>query len=219
MGENVDDSIQANRMTEYFQATMTILSLVNPVICASIFAKIVAGQSTTTKIVTANKATLAIVVVLCLSALAGAQVLKMFGISLSAFQVAGGMVLVWMGFLMLRGNGSPTSARDATTDDASPLTSASLAPLIMFAASPGTITGVITLSISRHQTEFPVTSLVAIVVAMSVTWVVMVMVARSAGEKKPGLLHDISTRFMGLIVLAMGVQFALTGLNLFFNPS
>ena len=34
--------------------------------------------------------------------------------------------------------------------------------------------------------------------------------------RKPGLMHDVSTRFMGLIVLAMGVQFALTGLETFF---
>jgi small neutral amino acid transporter SnatA (MarC family) len=30
-------------------------------------------------------------------------------------------------------------------------------------------------------------------------------------------MHDVMTRFMGLIVLAMGVQFALTGLKTFFS--
>ena len=65
------------------------------------------------------------------------------------------MVLVWMGFIMLRGNSSPTSAADNNPEPGG----ASLAPLILFAASPGTITGVITLSVSHAQHEVPVTAL------------------------------------------------------------
>jgi multiple antibiotic resistance protein len=81
--------------------------------------------------------------ILCLAAVGGAQLLKVFGVSLDAFQVAGGMVLTWMGFLMLRGTKSPTTG-DQHENAGSPLT-----PLILFAASPGTITGVITLSVSH----------------------------------------------------------------------
>ena len=42
---------------------------------------------------------------------------------------------------------------------------ASLAPLILFAASPGTITGVITLAAAHTKLMFPVTALVAVCVA------------------------------------------------------
>lgn len=213
-------------MTHLTQAIFTILSLVNPVICATIFAKIGAGKTNASKMALAVQATVAIAVILCLAALGGAQLLNVFGISLSAFQVAGGMVLVWMGFIMLRGNSSPTSASepeppttesadDSETDDPS---DASLTPLILFAASPGTITGVITLSVSHSKSEIPVTALIAIIIALSVTWLIIVLSSRSSGSKKPGLIHDVTTRFMGLIVLAMGVQFALSGLNTFFHP-
>jgi multiple antibiotic resistance protein len=92
-----------------------------------------------------------------------------------------------------------------------------MSPLVLFAASPGTITGVITLSVAHAKTELPVTALVAVVVALTVTWLVMIAAARSAGQKKRGLLHTVTTRFMGLIVLAMGVQFSLTGLEAFFT--
>jgi multiple antibiotic resistance protein len=114
-----------------------------------------------------------------------------------------------MGFLMLRGASSPT-ANEQNEDEQTSLTR-----LILFAASPGTITGVITLSIAHSNAELPVTALVAVVVALSITWLLMLLAAGSAG-KKQGLMHDVSTRFMGLIVLAMGVQFALTGLKTFF---
>ena len=63
------------------------------------------------------------------------------------------------------------------------------------------------------------TALVAVVVSAIVMWVVMVLVAQGQSRSKDGggLLHDMMTRFMGLIVLAMGVQFALTGFRNFFS--
>jgi multiple antibiotic resistance protein len=49
-------------------------------------------------------------------------------------------------------------------------------------------------------------------------WVAMLLVARGGPRASgAGLLHDTVTRFMGLIVLAMGVQFALTGFHNFFS--
>jgi multiple antibiotic resistance protein len=123
--------------------------------------------------------------------------------------------LTWIGFSMLRGN-SP-QARDPSKDGAAE--KRSLTPLILFAASPGTITGVITLAVAHAKLALPVTALVAVAVAVFVMWVVMLLVARggSGASGAGSLLHDMVTRFMGLIVLAMGVQFALTGFHNFFS--
>jgi multiple antibiotic resistance protein len=200
-------------MTQYIQAILTVLSLVNPLICVAILANVTQGQSRRSKIASATKAALAIIVILSLAALGGAQLLKAFGISLSAFQVAGGMVLVWMGFIMLHGGSSPTST--ATDSQAQP-SDASLTPLILFAASPGTITGVITLSVAHAGGELPITALVAVIVAIGITWLIMVLTTRQSAAHKKGLVQDVTSRFMGLIVLAMGVQFVLTGLKDFF---
>ena len=206
-------------MSQYIQAVLTVLSLINPVICAAIFEQCVRGKTPATKAVEAAKAILAVAVILCLAALAGAQLLKVFNISLPAFQTAGGVVLVWMGFLMLRGNTSPTSTAGSAPGENAKAGDSSLAPLILFAASPGTITGVITLSVSHAKHDIPVTALVAIVVALSITLLIMLVASRTSDRRKPGLLHDVTTRFMGLIVLAIGVQFALTGLADFFQKS
>src|SRR6476659_1367785 len=60
---------------------------------------------------------------------------------------------------------------------------------------------------------FPVTALVAIGVASILTWLALLLVARVAHRSVGGgFARDAVTRFMGLIVLSMGVQFALTGL-------
>lgn len=46
-------------------------------------------------------------------------------------------------------------------------------------------------------------------------WLVMILVARRSKRSSGGFLQGTSTRFMGLIVLSMGVQFALTGYRAF----
>jgi multiple antibiotic resistance protein len=199
-------------MEQHLQAIVTVLSLVNPVICGAMFARIEAGQAHPVRLADATKAAVAVLVILVIAALVGARVLQIFGISLDAFSVAGGGVLAWIGFTML-------AAKSAQNQD-SPKESAgenrSITPVILFAASPGTITGVITLAVAHAKLLLPVTVLVAIPVATAAMWIAMVLMARGGTRAPGGFLRDTATRFMGLIIIAMGVQFALTGVRSFF---
>jgi multiple antibiotic resistance protein len=200
-------------MEQHFQAIVTVLSLANPLICGAMFAQIEEDQASTKRMADATKAAVAVLIILVIAALAGARVLKLFGVSLDAFSIAGGGVLSWIGFSMLRGNSSPVS--DAARDRNN--TKRSLTPVILFAASPGTITGVITLAVVHTKLSLPVTALVAVAVATAIMWVAMVLLGRREARPGGGLLHDTVTRFMGLIVVAMGTQFALTGARDFFT--
>ena len=197
-------------MEKQLQAIVTVLSLVNPLICGAMFTQIDAGQPRATQLADATRVTLVVLVILVVAALVGARVLQIFGISLEAFSIAGGGVLSWIGFNMMRG-GQTRQTLNAGGD-----AERSFAPVILFAASPGTITGVITLAVAHAKLLLPVTVLVAVAVAALVMWVVMVLMARGGSRASGGLLHDTGTQFMGLIVLAMGVQFALTGFHDFF---
>ena len=186
------------------QAFVTVVSLMNPAVCGMMFAASASGLSSSQRLANATKAAIAILVILGLSALLGARVLSLFGISLEAFSVAGGGILVWMGFSMLRG------ATGKTGDNTS------LTPLILFAASPGTITGVITLAVAHSRSQLPITALIAVAAATLVTWLVMVLVAGGSGKAGGGgFVRSTVQSFMGLIVIAMGVQFGLTGLSTF----
>ena len=200
-------------MEQQLQAIATVLSLVNPVICGAMFARIEAGQARGAGLADATKAAAAVLVILVVAALVGARVLHVFGVSLDAFSVAGGGVLSWIGFTMLRAN--PAPARDPSKEGADE--TRSITPLILFAASPGTITGVITLAVAHAKLQLPVTALVAVAVATVVMWVVMVLMARGGTRAHGGFLRDTATRFMGLIIVSMGVQFALTGVRSFFH--
>jgi multiple antibiotic resistance protein len=200
---------------DHLQAIVTVLALVNPLMCGAIFAQLEGARARNALLFDATKAALSVLVILALSALFGTKILQLFGVSLDAFSVAGGGVLSWIGFSMLRGN--PTSEKSAPHDSTKKV---SLAPLILFAASPGTITGVITLAAAHTKLMFPVTALVAVIVATAIMWLVIMLTIylgkRAGGD---GFVHDTVTRFMGLTVIAMGVQFALTGIRAFFEGS
>jgi multiple antibiotic resistance protein len=200
-------------MHDHLQAIITVLTLINPLMCAAIFTGIEAGRPRGGQLADATKAALAVLVILVLAALFGERLLGLFGVSLDAFMVAGGSVLAWIGFGMLRGApaGSQPSGGGAASE------TRSLTPLILFAASPGTITGVITLAVAQTREKLPVTALVAVCVGASVMWLVIALAVRFGGQSHggSGFVRDTVTRFMGLIVIAMGVQFALTGIQTF----
>lgn len=208
---------------QHLQAMVTVLALVNPLMCGALFARIEDQQTRQTQLADATRAALAVLVILVLAAFFGIRILHLFGVSLDAFSVAGGGVLAWIGFSMLAGDAKSEKAA-ATGDTHGDTTdgktgSRSLTPLIIFAASPGTITGVITLSVAHGRSEFPVTALLAVAVAVLAMWIVIVLVARMGGRTggagSAGFARDTVSRFMGLIVIAMGIQFALTGLRSF----
>jgi MarC family membrane protein len=195
------------------QAIVTVLSLINPMVCGAIFAGLMAGRTKSDQLANATKAVLAIFVILELAALLGAKILELFGISLDAFSVAGGLVLTWMGFTMLRGSSTHRDESKTISHDEG----LSLSPLVLFAASPATITGVITLAVSHSGQELPVTAIVAVAVGCLVTWTTLFVVVKVGMGVKKGLVQDTVRSFMGLIIVAMGVQFALKGIRGFFE--
>jgi small neutral amino acid transporter SnatA (MarC family) len=200
-------------MQDHLQAIITVLTLINPLMCAAIFARIEAGRPRGPQLADSAKAAAAVLVILVLAALFGQRLLGVFGVSLDAFMVAGGGVLAWIGYGMLRG--APTGSQPS--GDGAANENRSLTPLILFAASPGTITGVITLSVAQTRHELPVTALTAVVVGTLVMWLVIALAVRFGERSRggSGFVRDTVTRFMGLIVIAMGVQFALTGIRTF----
>ena len=180
------------------------------------FANLTAGRTTAQRVSDATIAVLTIAVVLVVAALAGARILGIFGIPLDVFSVAGGIVLSFIGFTMLAGS-KATDDPDTAHKGAGAAGSA-IAPLILFAASPGTITGVITTAAVHTRDGIPLTALVGTAVVLTITWGLLLLVSwkSQAGEQNaPNLAHDMVTRYMGLIVIAMGMQYALTGYKAF----
>jgi multiple antibiotic resistance protein len=196
------------------QAVVTVLAVINPVVCGSIFLTLTPTLLPAQRRWAAVRAALTILVILVVSALIGLEVLSVFNISLDVFRIVGGMIIAYMGFDMLRGGQSV--ARAPPTEDKA-AASSSLAPLIMFAAGPGTITAVVTLAAVHTPHGFPLTAIVAAAIGAGVTLAVLLL-AIAVGSHLGGSTQGVVTRFMGLIVASMGMQFVLTGLKAFLGP-
>jgi len=80
----------------------------------------------------------------------------------------------------------------------------------MFAASPGTIATVIALDAIHHTSGVNAAVLTAVGLAVTLTWMFMILMALASGRMKVGG-QQMFTRFLGLILIAMGLQFVLVG--------
>ena len=127
---------------QVLQAIITVLAVINPVVCGSLFLSLTPNLTATERRRAAAKVALNILIILLASALVGLKVLSIFGISLDVFKVVGGMIIAYMGFDMLRGSHTVAQAPPESGD----AVQGSLVPLLMFAAGPGTIMAVVTLA-------------------------------------------------------------------------
>ena len=194
------------------QAIVTVLAVINPVVCGSIFLMLTQQLDSDKRRRAAINVALSILAILVASALIGLKVLSIFGISLEVFRIVGGMIIAYMGLDMLRGRSLVGQAPPSEN----PLnTGGSLAPLIMFAAGPGTITAVVTLAAVHTPDGLPWTALAAAIVGAAVTFAVLLLSIRAGSHLGQSTQASV-TRFMGLIVASMGMQFVLAGLKVFF---
>jgi multiple antibiotic resistance protein len=196
------------------QAIVTVLAVINPVVCSSIFLTLTPKLGLAQRRRAAARVSLSILIILVAAALVGLEVLRIFNISLDVFRIVGGMIIAYMGFDMLGGRQTVGQASSPDDDDAT--APSSLAPLIMFAAGPGTITAVVTLAAVHSPSGAPVTAIVAAVIGAGVTFAALLL-AIGAGSRLGRGAQAIVTRFMGVIVASMGIQFVLTGLKSFWS--
>ena len=198
---------------QMLQAIVTVLAVINPVVCGSIFLTLTPKLASAQRRRAAVKVAFSILAILLFSALIGLKVLSIFSISLDAFRIVGGMIIAYMGFDMLRGSHTVGQA-PPQDDDVS--VQGSFAPLIMFAAGPGTITAVVTLAAVHTPDGLPVTAIVAAVIGTAVTFAALLL-ATQLGSRLGRGTQALVTRFMGLIVASMGMQFVLAGMKAFFH--
>ena len=198
---------------QILQAIVTVLAVINPVVCGSLFLTLTPTLTAPQRRREAAKVAVNILVILTGSALVGLKVLSIFGISLDVFKVVGGMIIAYMGFDMLRG--SHTVAQ-GPPENGNATVQGSLAPLLMFAAGPGTITAVVTLAAVHTPDGLPMTAIIAAVVGTGATFVALILAVRLGPRLGRGTQATI-TRFMGLIVASMGMQFVLVSLKALFK--
>ena len=199
-------------VTTFFAVFIPLFIIVNPSSTLALFSVITAKSSKKERKRTAKYATMYAAILLLIFALAGSSILSYLGIEIYALRIAGGLLLGFVGLDMLRRGEqfgeSPPDKKQTSSDMA-------LVPLALPSLSgPGAITVTI-VSMQNPSCSWWVMILIvvlAIVITMVITFLIFmssVVVIKVLGKK--GM--DAFTRIMGLLTVAIAVQFALTGFS------
>jgi membrane protein, marC family len=141
-------------------------------------------------------------------------VLRFFGIGITAFRIAGGIVLLVIGLSMLNGTGS--SAHTGTKGEQEHL---SQTPDVAFypmafpvIAGPGTITTLVILT-GQAKGAAGYASIAAALLAVLAGLGVVLFLAGNIGHYLSQTLRSVMTRLMGMILAAIAVQMVIVGLK------
>ena len=148
---------------------------------------------------------------MAVSMIVGAAVLDFFGISIAAFRIAGGLLLVSSGLSMIRKKFTEHANIDGIRlSDVIPLAVVPIA--IPLTSGAGTISTIILFSESANSASGLLkigAAICGVSIANYLTFYYSPAIIRFLGHT--GM--DIFTKIFGIITLALGIQFILTGLT------
>jgi multiple antibiotic resistance protein len=210
---------------EYSKLFIGLLAIVNPVGAIPIYLGMLERSGGQVDYpAAARTTTLAVAGVLFAALASGELLLRIFGISLAAFRVAGGILLLLMGIEMLSPSGGDQrhrrTLRDSGDGDGTavpapvegPFASISVVPLGMpLLAGPGAISTLIVYADrGTHAAHYVV--LASIVALVTVVVYLCLRSAPRVGQLAGRTGLQIITRLMGLVTTAIGVEIMGNGL-------
>ena len=202
-------------MLEYAFLTFgSLFAIVDPVAAVPTFLALTARDSSAQRHRMARTACITCAGVMGAFALLGPFIFKMFGITLPAFQIAGGLVLLLSSLDMIRAQKSPMRETPEEFAEGMSKDDIAITPLaVPLLAGPGAITTSIVLAgRASGMAQKGVFFLLIALVALLSYWV-LVLAADSAKKLSPTILNII-TRLMGLLLAAIGVQLILSALKI-----
>lgn len=199
-------------MSSFFAiALTTLLTTVNPIESVGPFLGLTMAQSSEGRLRIARRATLVSSIVLFVSAAAGALIFRVFGISLPAFRIAGGILLFIVGMQMLnaqeqRAKGTPEEAAQAEGEGVA------IFPLaIPLIAGPGAVASILILS-EKSKGLVEAASLYAALALTQMTLYFVLTKAELVSRICGPIAIKVVTRLMGLVLAALATQFVIDGL-------
>jgi multiple antibiotic resistance protein len=196
-------------------ALSSIFFLVDPLAAIPSFLAITETADAARRKQTARKGALTCFIVLTSFAVCGQMIFHMFGITMPAFEVAGGLILLLIGLDMLEARRSPTQETQGDTAEATTKDDAGIVPLgIPMLAGPGAISSVMVL-VGQTPTLLG-WQMAAIIGSITITALVTYFVLASAGRVRQVLGETgirVLVRIMGLLLVALAMQYFVNGIT------
>lgn len=198
---------------ELLIAFSTLFAIVDPVTLAGPFLAMTARDTPKSRRNTALRAVSLSYVILIFCAFAGQKLLNLLGITLPAFQIAGGILLFVVAFDMIYGlphRNQQTAEEQAEGTEKDDIAVFPLAiPLL---AGPGAIASVLILS-NRAAGWVSMTSLV-VAISLVMALSLLVLLISSQVQRLLGQIGiNTLSRLMGIVLAALAVQFVVSAIQ------
>jgi multiple antibiotic resistance protein len=200
-------------------AFATLLVTIDPPAIAPMFLALTVGMTGAERRQVAIRATIIATLALTFFALVGQKLLTLLGITLPAFRIAGGLLLFWIAFEMVFERRSERKNNVAKTAiDLDHIRNVAAFPLaIPLMAGPGAITATMLLAGQTRGDPQLMVALIAIIAFIcALCWLVFLFAERIS--QLLGVTGNIVlTRLLGIVLVALAVQFVLDGVKAAFG--
>jgi multiple antibiotic resistance protein len=196
---------------EWLTSLVAVFFIVDPFAATPAFLAMTTGYDRVRRKQMARRAALTCVVILSVFATVGKYLFRLFGISLPAFKLAGGLLLLLVALDMLQARRSRTRETPEEQSDIGDEDVGIIPMGIPMLAGPGSISTVMVLVGQAPSWHDAVPVLVSIVITSGICYFVLASADR-VGEKLGEIGIRILTRLMGLVLTAIAFQFFVSAL-------
>ncbi|OHX65760.1 MarC family protein [Flammeovirga pacifica] len=191
---------------------LSFFAVMNPIANTPIFLGVVGDKTKEDKKHIAKKSTFTAFLIVVVFVIAGKYIFQLFGITIPAFKITGGVLLFYVGFEMLMSKKSKISTNQTEENSDSIAVSPLAIPIL---AGPGTI---VTAMNQVTNAGYEKIAIVVVVfgVMIFLTYLAFVLSDRIL-EKLGGNLIAVIGKIMGLILAIIGTDMLMDGIKLSFN--
>jgi multiple antibiotic resistance protein len=203
-------------MVDYWSYSLTVFmaffAIMNPIVNIPIFVKLTEGLDEKKKKEVARTANIVAFIIVLAFILIGKYIFQIFGITIPAFKVFGGVLIFFIGFEMLQSKKSSIHVQEKPAFD----DSVAISPLaIPVMAGPGTIVTAMNFVVnaSIFQVLLTIAIFALIILLTFLSFVYSSRIVRFIGDKNFVIIGKI----MGLILGVLGANMLMEGIKLAFN--
>lgn len=204
-------------MGQLFTYTLTVFTgffaIMNPIANTPIFLGLVEGEKPETKKKVAKMATIIAFLIVASFVVVGKYIFEIFGITIPAFKITGGILIFYVGFEMLMSRKSAVhSTRPGEDED----TGIAVSPLaIPILAGPGTIVTAMNNVTDASYSHIGIVIAVFAFICLLTYWAFALSDA-IVGKLGNNMIAVIG-KLMGLIIAIIGTQMVVEGVKLSFS--
>jgi multiple antibiotic resistance protein len=196
---------------EYTKFFLALLVIVNPLGTVPLFVSMTAGHTKPERKNIARIASIAVGVVLVVSAVAGQYLLAFFGISIASFKVGGAILILLMAISMMHATPSGEKQTEEEALEAADKDSIAVVPLaIPLLAGPGAISTTIIYATGRSSIAHTGMIVLCCALIALVTWIAL-RVATPVSQWLGTTGVNVAVRIMGLLLAAVAVEIFASG--------